>query len=132
MRLLTQLFGLALVAVIGYALYTAAIHSDDGPKSFFVGPDSTVTFTGKVLANVSSCFQTNSSKCFLQIKSGETEVFVFYNTDDNSFCKNEQTATDGRNIKVGSSVKVYGFYRMEDKRNSVFTCPSTKYYIQPF
>jgi hypothetical protein len=132
MDYLKQFFGLVLVAAIGYGLYFVAIKAGGGPQDLTVAPDNTATFTGTVTANDTSCFDKNSGRCFLLVKTEKTQVFVLYNTGDTSFCVNEKAATAGRNMKVGNNVRVYGFYKQEKNTHTVLTCPDTGYYIKPF
>jgi hypothetical protein len=132
MQILKQFIGLLLIIAIGYGLYLLAVKTGNGPKDFSVGSDSTATFTGTVMANVTRCFDDTASECFLQVKSGTSEVFVMYNTSDAGFCVNETATNAGRNTKIGDMVKVYGFYKQNGTINKVLTCPNLKYYIQPF
>ena len=133
MEILKQFIGLILVIALGIGLYNLAIKTRNGPKDFAVSADSTATFTGTVLENNTNCFDSNSSDgCFLLVQSGQTKVPVMYNTSDNGFCINEAATNTGRNTRVGSTVKIYGFYKQDNKTNAILTCPNTNYYIKPF
>jgi hypothetical protein len=132
MQFIKQIIGLALVIGVGFVLFNLAKQSDSNPKDFSVGPDNTAEFTGTVLANITSCFDTNTGKCFLKIKSGEADVYVIYNTNDSDFCKNEAAISTGRNTAVGSLVRVHGFYKQENETHTILTCPNNDYYIKPF
>lgn len=131
-QFLKQLTGLLLVTLLGYLLYHVATQNvDDSQKVLHVAPDSTTTIVGKVLANKTDCLQQSAgSKCFLTLQIGEKNVYVIYNTNDNSFCGNEKTAIDGKTVRANTTVKVYGFYKQEGKTDTVLTCPSAKYFIQ--
>ncbi|MCK9352374.1 MAG: hypothetical protein M0P76_06360 [Candidatus Pacebacteria bacterium] len=131
MQFIKQIIGLLLVVAVGYFLYTMAMKATGGPKDFAVDPGNTATFTGTVVTNITSCFDSNDAgKCFLQVKSGTAVVFVVYNTSDTGFCVNETATAAGRNIQTGDSVRVYGYYKLEGDIHTVLTCPNTKYYIK--
>lgn len=130
---LKSLIGVALVAILGYVLYNMATQSaNDSIKTLHVSADNTTTISGVVLANQSNCFEQGAdSKCFLKLRVGTKEVYVIYNTSDNAFCVNEGAAGTGKTIRAGQSVKVYGFYRKDGELDTILTCPTAKYYIQP-
>ena len=134
MQTVKQLIGIIIIIAVGHGLYTLAIKTSGGPKNFSVGADSTATFTGTVTMNNTNCFDSNSkSGCFLLVTSGKAQVFVMYNTSDTGLCNNETATNAGRNTKVGSSVKVFGFYKQGDNKvDTVLTCPNNDYYIKPF
>jgi hypothetical protein len=132
MQFLKQLIGLLLIIAIGYVLYVLATKASGGPRDFSVSADGTATFTGTVLANVTNCFDDTNGDCFLQVKSGNSQVIVMYNTSDTGFCVNEIATNAGKNTKVGDVIKVYGFFKQNETINTVYTCPSATYYIQPF
>ena len=132
MQIFKQFIGVLLIVAIGYVLYILATKATGGPKDFSVSADSTTTFTGTVLANITGCFDDPTSECFLQVKSGNSQVIVMYNTSDTGFCVNEIATGAGRSAKIGDVIKVYGFFKQNEKINTVYTCPSATYYIKPF
>jgi hypothetical protein len=129
---LKSLFGITLVALLGYVLYNMATQrANDSIKTLRVSADNTTTISGVVLENKHDCFeQSGGGKCFLKLRVVTKEVYVIYNANDSSFCANEGAAGAGKNIRAGQTVKVYGFYRKDGNSDTILTCPTANYFIQ--
>ncbi len=133
LQFLKQIIGLLFIVFLGYTLYhLAKQNADDSLKTLRVSADSTATIVGKVLSNKTDCSEQagKSSKCFLTMRVGEKDITVIYNTNDKGFCINEKTAADGKTVRANATIKVYGFYKKEGVTETIFTCPSAKYFIQ--
>lgn len=129
---LKSLVGVILVALLGYVLYNMATQSaNNSIKELHVSADNTTTVSGVVVANKNDCMEPGADpRCFLRLGIGGKDVYVIYNTGDNSFCTNEGAAAIGKTIREGAAVKVYGFYRKDGNLNTILTCPTQNYFIQ--
>jgi hypothetical protein len=129
---LKSLTGVILIALLGYVLYNMATQSvNNSNQHHRIYAHTTTTISGLLLANKTDCMEPGTDpRCFLRLSVGAKEVYVIYNTGENSFCTNEGAATIGKTIREGAAVKVYGFYRKDGNLDTILTCPTQNYFIQ--